>query len=261
MPTDLTAAPDELKVRVHDFWDETPCGTKHAAAPEGTPEFFALRDSARDRLEPFIPQFADFKNAAGKDVLEIGTGMGTDFMRFARSGANLTGVDLTEKSVELVKQRLAMEELSAEVLVADAESLPFDDESFDWVYSWGVLHHTPDTAKATREAVRVLRPGGRLCVMLYGRHSWLAYGLWVRHALLRGRPTRSLAAVLSEHMESEGTKGFTVKELRSMFSELDDLQINPLVTAYDRRVAGPLTRLTGNRLGWFIVIRGNKPSR
>src|SRR2546425_890045 len=82
-----------------------------------------------------------------------------------------------------------------------AARLPFDDGTFDRVYSWGVLHHTPDTARAVREAVRVLAPGGRLCVMLYARHSWVAYGLWVKHALLTGRPSRSLADVLARHME------------------------------------------------------------
>jgi hypothetical protein len=109
--------------------------------------------------------------------------------------------------------------------------------------------------------VRVLAPGGRLCVMLYARHSWVAYGLWAKHGLLKGRPTRTLADVLAHHMESEGTKGFTVRELRAMFAGLEDLRIEKVQTPYDRAWAGPLAALTGDRLGWFAVTRGRKPDR
>ena len=177
-----------------------------------------------------------------------------------RAGAIATGVDLTEHAVELVRRRLELEGLEAEVRTADAESLPFEDASFDRVYSWGVLHHTPDTGKAVSEAIRVLRPGGEACVMLYARHSWVAYGLWVRHALLAGRPWRSLADVLSTHMESEGTKGYTKRELRGLFTTLEDLRLDKVRTSYDEQIAGPLARLTGNLLGWNLVIRGRKPS-
>ena len=144
------------------------------------------------------------------------------------------------------------------MLVADAEHLPFDDESFDRVYSWGVLHHSPDTDHAVREAIRVLRPGGQACVMLYARHSWVTYGLWFRYALLRGRPWRGLSDMLAEHMESPGTKGYTPGELEKMFAGLDDLTIDKVATAYDREMVGPLSPLTGNRLGWNLVVRGRR---
>ena len=175
------------------YWEADPCGAAHGEAPEGTPEFFAQVERKRNELEPFIARYADFPLTRGQRVLEIGVGAGTDFMRFARAGADATGVDLTEHAIRLVRQRLDNEGLQAHLQQADAEALPFEDEAFDRVYSWGVLHHTPDTARAVREAVRVLAPGGRLCVMLYARHSWVAYGLWAKHALLKGRPTRSLA--------------------------------------------------------------------
>jgi SAM-dependent methyltransferase len=244
---------------VRAFWQARPCGSTHATAPPGTPEFFAEVDRRRYELEPFIPRFADFDGACGKRVLEIGVGLGGDFTRFARAGAEATGVDLTERSVELVRRRLALEGLAGEVLVADAEALPFADAAFDRVYSWGVLHHTPATERAVAEATRVLRPGGELCVMLYGRRSWVAYGLWVRYALLRGRARRGLADVLAHHMESEGTRAFSTGELRAMFAAFADLRIDHVGTPYDRRVAGPLVRLTGGRLGWFVVVRGRKP--
>jgi SAM-dependent methyltransferase len=256
VPTTPSAV--DQKGRVREFWEEEPCGAEHAAAPEGTPEFFAEVERVRNELDPYIGRFADFEGARGKRLLEIGVGLGTDFVRFARAGAIATGVDLTEHAVELVRRRLALEGLEAEVRTADAESLPFEDDSFDRIYSWGVLHHTPDTGKAIREAIRVLRPGGEACVMLYARHSWVAYGLWVRHALLAGRPWRSLAEVLAAHMESEGTRGFTKAELRRLFAGLNDIRIDKVRTAYDGQIAGPLARLTGNALGWNLVIRGRK---
>ena len=185
----LTTAPpntEETKRRVRKFWEDEPCGSVHGEAPEGTREYFDQIERRRSELEPFIPEFADFDGASGKALLEIGVGLGTDFVRFARAGANVTGIDLTEHGVQLVRKRLALEGLDGDVRVADAESLPFEDASFDKVYSWGVLHHTPRTEQAVQEAIRVLRPGGDLCVMLYSRHSWVSYKLWVRFAAARG---------------------------------------------------------------------------
>jgi hypothetical protein len=96
--------------------------------------------------------------------------------------------------------------------------------------------------------------------MLYSRHSWVAYGMWLRHALLLGRPRQSLADVLARHMESEGTKGYTANELRALFAGLDELRIDKVSTPYDRSLAGPLARLSRDRLGWFSVVRGRKPA-
>ena len=104
------------------------------------------------------------------------------------AGAEATGVDLTEAAVEAVRERLALEGLEAELRVADAESLPFGDGEFDLVYSWGVIHHTPDTERALAEVRRVLRPGGEARIMLYSRRSWVALGVWLRYGVLRGRP-------------------------------------------------------------------------
>ena len=254
------STPVDQKQEVRSFWEAEPCGVEHAEAPEGTREFYDQIEARRNELEPFIGRFARFEEQRGKRMLEIGVGAGTDFIRFARAGAIATGVDLTEHAVQLVRRRLELEGLDGQLETADAENLPFEDESFDFVYSWGVLHHTPDTPKAVREAMRVLRPGGELCVMLYARHSWVAYGLWIRHALLAGKPTRSLADVLAAHMESEGTKGFTRDEFRSMLGGLEDVRVEKVQTAYDRQISRGLSHLSAGRLGWFLVGRGRKPA-
>jgi ubiquinone/menaquinone biosynthesis C-methylase UbiE len=252
------AAGADTKEQVRGFWNRTPCGSWDATAPEGTREYYDQIEARRYELEPFIHRYADFASTRAKRVLEIGVGMGTDHVQFARAGAELHGVDLTERGVELVGRRLEHEGLSSELRVADAERLPFQDASFDVVYSWGVLHHTPDTPRAFGEALRVLRPGGRLCAMVYSRHAWVSYGLWMRNGPLSRRPLRSIADVLYHHMESLGTKGYTKREARRMLDGLDELRIEKVATPYDVEYAAGLARLTGRQLGFFMVIRGVK---
>jgi ubiquinone/menaquinone biosynthesis C-methylase UbiE len=254
----MSSAGVDTKEQVRSFWSRTPCGSWDATAEEGSPAYYEQIEARRYELEPFIHAYADFASTYGQQVLEIGVGLGTDHVQFARAGARLHGVDLTERGIELVRNRLEQEELSSELQVADAEQLPFADERFDVVYSWGVLHHTPDTPRAIREAIRVLRPGGRICVMLYARHAWVSYGLWARHGPLSRQPFRSIADVLYHHMESLGTKGYTKREARRMFAGIDGLQIEKVATPYDVEYAGGLARLTGRQLGFFMVIRGRK---
>lgn len=243
------------KSQVRDHWEADPCGARLSASPPGTAAFFADVTAARYAQEPFIPAFADFGRWRGRDVLEIGVGIGTDFVAFARAGARLRGIDLTESATALVRRRLELEQLTAEVDVGDAEALAFPDGSFDLVYSWGVLHHTPQPERALAEIRRVLRPGGEARIMLYSRRSWVAFGLWLRYAFARGRLRRTLDEVVSQHMESPGTKAYTQSELEALFVGFREVEFSRWVTPYDRRVAGPLTRLGGSRLGWFVGIR------
>jgi SAM-dependent methyltransferase len=248
----VAALDEKEQVRAH--WEREPCGTSTASSVPGTPEFFAEVEQERYRLEPYIPGFAQFERWEGRRILEVGVGLGTDFVRFVRAGADAVGVDLTEAAVEAVRRRLSQEGLAAEVLVADAEALPFEDASFDLVYSYGVLHHTPDTGRALAEARRVLRPGGEARIMLYSRRSWLALGAWARWGLGRGRPWRSISRVLAEHLESPGTKAYTLPELDRLFAGFGSVEYVRHVTPYDRRVAGPIAGLTGPRFGWFIGV-------
>ncbi|HXG68909.1 MAG TPA: class I SAM-dependent methyltransferase [Blastocatellia bacterium] len=166
---------EDLKARVHDFWQANPCGAKFAQVEIGTREFFEAVERHRYQTEWHIPEVVGFERWRARDVLEIGCGLGTDAVSFARAGARYTGIDLTERSIELVRRRFALEGLTADLKTADAEALPFPDASFDLVYSHGVLHHTPDTQHAINEAHRVLKPGGTAMVMLYHKNSYNYY--------------------------------------------------------------------------------------
>ena len=163
---------EDLKARVHDFWQANPCGAKFTRSAIGSREFFAEVEQHRYATEWHIPTVVGFERFRDRDVLEVGCGLGTDAVNFARHGARYTGVDLTEASIELVRGRFGLEGLTAELRTADAENLPFANECFDLVYSHGVLHHTPDTQRAINEVHRVLKPGGTAMVMLYHKNSF-----------------------------------------------------------------------------------------
>lgn len=253
-----------IKEEVRHFWDKVPCGTREIEFQEGSKEYFRAIERDRDAKEPFIGDFARFQAHRGKRVLEVGFGAGTDFVRFARAGAILTGIDLTEHGARLVRQRLALEDLSAETHVGDAEHLPFEDGTFDTVYSWGVIHHTEDTARAAREIVRVVRPGGRVCVMVYHRFSLVALQCWILNALLKGRPGRTLSEVIYHHIESLGTKAYSISEAKGLFPSLSSVTVTPVLTPYDLRITRNrywpqwVGWFVPSRLGWFLVIEGVK---
>jgi ubiquinone/menaquinone biosynthesis C-methylase UbiE len=235
------------KSAVQDFWNSEACGERYGNQ----------QDRMRYQLEPEILSFANFGSVQGLRVLEIGVGMGSDTVRFASAGAKVTGIDLSSRAVEITRRRLREMQLEADIHLADAEELPFPDESFDVVYSWGVLHHTPNTATALSEAQRVVRRDGRLKLMLYHRRSWVALAAWVRFGVMRGRPLISLKNAIA-NIESPATQAFTEREVRAMLPGIRQLSVRSHLTIWDRRVAPGISGLTGNRLGWFLLVSGTK---
>lgn len=218
------------KKDVRDYWNRNACGEVMAVGE--TPDD-GIAEAARRRyeLEPYIERFANFASGRGRDVLEIGVGMGADHKRWATQGPRqLVGIDLTPRAIEFTRRALDADGLSSTLQVGDAESLPFANEAFDIVYSWGVLHHSPDTEAAVREVQRVLRPGGRARVMIYHRLSLVGLMLWCRYALLAGKPWRGLSEVYAEYLESPGTKAYSTAEAAAMFADFTtvgiDIQLN-----------------------------------
>jgi ubiquinone/menaquinone biosynthesis C-methylase UbiE len=184
----------DYKEEAKEQWTVDPCGASGAGdrAP-GSPEFYDAIDADRyQAYAPWLKEFVGFDRYRDRDVLEIGFGLGTDLMQFARAGARVSGVDLSPRHLELARRRFELAGIPAQLQNADAEKLPFPDASFDVVYSFGVLHHTPDTERAFAEAHRVLRPGGLFIVALYHRWSlysfvhtmrWLLKGWWRSESL------------------------------------------------------------------------------
>lgn len=256
----------ELKRSVQRYWDAMPCGTRYISKsdPPDSKGFYEKVDRERYGGDDFMLRLVPFEEQRGRRTLEIGCGIGTDMARFARAGARTTGVDLSLGSLTLAKKRFGLENLRGHLIQTDAERLPFADAMFDFVYSWGVLHHTPDIHQAMREAVRVCRPGGELFVMLYHRHSLVALQVWVRYGLLRLKPFSSFGKLLAEHMESPGTRAFTRAEASRLFPGLREISVRPVLTRYDLRVGrrfflpSRLQRCLPQQLGWFLVIRARK---
>ena len=159
---------------VAEYWNRRPCNLRHSPAEVGSRQYFDEVEERKYFVEPHIPGFAEFEAWRGKKVLEIGCGIGTDAVNFARAGADYTGVELSVASLELARKRFALFGLSGRLLEANAETLDsvLDAESFDLVYSFGVIHHSPHPDAILRQARRLVRADGQLRVMVYARDSW-----------------------------------------------------------------------------------------
>lgn len=251
-----------LNTDVRAYWEREPCGTDKAVVGERearSREWFDEVERFRYEVEPFIHAVAQFTRHRGKRVLEVGVGAGTDHAQWARAGCDLYGVDLTDAAIETTRARLALDGLTSRLQRLDAEILPFDAAFFDVVYSWGVIHHSEQPPKIIAEIHRVLKPGGLFIGMLYGRRSVTALHVWIRHALKAGRPWRSFRDVIFHHVESVGTKAYTIGEVHQLFAGFSRVNTTPLITIND--TAGfPrwLSQYFPARWGWFIAIQALK---
>lgn len=260
-----------LKDSVKNYWNQASCGTEFINKQKFSPEYFAAIEEFRYRIEPEIFSFAQFTRFHGKKMLEVGVGAGSDFLQWVRAGTQAHGIDLTPEAIENVRQRLAVYNLHAtDLQVADAEQLPYADNTFDLVYSWGVIHHSPDTEKCLAEIVRVTKPGGTIKIMIYNRHSLFAFYRYLACAFFKGKPFKSFKSVLFDHQESPGTKAYTFTEAKKMISQhpVKTMTLNAQVSAHDllyykgtvvRFFAYIAACLFGwNRVGWFMTLELQK---
>jgi ubiquinone/menaquinone biosynthesis C-methylase UbiE len=245
------------KTNVKDFWTRNVCQADLPRAEKGSKEFFDEVEGIRYRFHyHLMPLFdriaAEF--GAGSRLLEIGCGMGSDLLQLARRGLNVTGVDLTDAGIELARKRFSIYGQQADLRVADAESLPFAEMSFDVVYSFGVLHHTPDTPRSIREVHRVLKPGGKAFIMLYYRPSlnYLAH-------YLTGVPFDG-----SKRDKCPVERAYNKREIREMFADFKEVSIGvDYLFGTGWGIVNTLTpkflhRALGRVIGWHAMIEARK---
>lgn len=189
---------------VRKYWNDRPCNIRHSTKEVGTEEYFNEVERRKYTVEPHIPEFAEFERWRGKKVLEIGCGLGTDTMNFARHGAQVTAVDLSEKSLGIARQRAEVFQLQDRIrfIQADAEHLSnyVPVEPYDLVYSFGVIHHTPNPDQVLEQVRQYLKPGTTVKIMVYHRWSWKVF--WILFGYGKGKFWQ-LDRLIAENSEAQ----------------------------------------------------------
>jgi SAM-dependent methyltransferase len=263
-PRSPVGASDAAKGRAIDQWTADPAGAHLAAdETEDTIDFYREIERTRYALYPWLRYYLTPGLWRDRRTLEVGVGLGTDHLRLYRAGAAVAGVDLTPASVEHTRRRFLLEDLTPEVSIGDAENLPFPDGSFDAVYSFGVLHHTPDMGKAVGEVHRVLRPGGVAVIGLYNRHSYFHAWRLLRHFLSGQWRQSGLDQMRSNFEHGSGFPLVTLStrdELRELFGDFNSVEItarhlptNRLPALFRPRVDRAL-RFLERRIGWYWMV-------
>jgi SAM-dependent methyltransferase len=227
----MDAIPEaRTQVESRRWWETNPMSYdwhKTIRAPEGSRDFYQEIDrrffsssSFYRGAPPFTRPFErwiPFDRLSGRRVLEIGCGLGAHAQLLCEAGCNLTCIDLTERAVENTRRRLALWGLPADVRRMDAEQMDFQDGEFDFVWSWGVIHHSADTDRILQQVHRVLKPGGEFRFMVYHRRS--LSGLYcLGRGLLSGRFFKGMSArqVLSFYTDGYLARFYTRRELRDL---------------------------------------------
>jgi SAM-dependent methyltransferase len=260
---------EAIRLAAKKQWSHDPAGALAVTADDlEDPASFAEVEQHRYAEQPWMHDVFRFEQFAGQRVLEIGVGMGTDHLQFGRAGALMTGIDLTPRSVELTRRRFELEGLQSDLRVMDAERLEFDDDSFDVVYSFGVLHHIPSAETAFTEVRRVLRPGGLFVGALYNRWS-LFIGTVIAHrvwAMESRRETWEQRLSRIEYSTAAAKPGpyvrlFGKRELRGALrdSGFRDIQVTKshLGIQFNRALPPRLLELGSRWGGWYLIHRAS----
>lgn len=251
---------------VRNFWEENPLCAAQIPHKIATREWFAYYDKLREAIESIEYSHAlhEYRDFRGKMVLDVGCGNGYVLSKYAAEGARVTGIDVTPTGIDISRKRFEMLGLDGDLRVADAQNMPFEDDSFDCVCSMGVLHHVPDTAKAVREIWRVLKPGGRLIIMMYHRHS---VNYQVNYRLVNFITGQPMQEMVNQFDGVGNPKGdvYSKQELRQLLSGFTDLEmrvgfLEPLM--FTRRlsylVPTSIIPLLGKWFGWNLYAKGRK---
>lgn len=214
--------------QVREYWNRRPCNIRHSPKPVGTREYFDEVETRKYFVEPHIPDFAQFKRWKGKKVLEIGCGIGTDSINFARAGADLTVVELSEKSLEMCRKRFEVYGLKARFYCGNAERLsvfvPLD--IYDLVYSFGVIHHIPSPKEVLSEIKKYCGSETEVRMMLYAKWSWKV--LWIILAYGKGafwRADNLIRAYSEAQTGCPVTYYYSFRDIRRLMKEYEIIQM------------------------------------
>jgi ubiquinone/menaquinone biosynthesis C-methylase UbiE len=273
----VNTSTDKSIADVQRYWDTRPCNIRHSTKPVGSKEYFDEVEARKYLVEPHIPAFAEFDRWRGKRVLEVGCGIGTDSINFARAGAELTAVELSGESLSIAVQRADVMGVADRIrfVQANAEELTsvLDDEPYDLVYSFGVVHHTPHPERALTEMRALTARGGTLKLMVYHRRSWKVF--WIVAAEGQGRFWKT-DELVAEHSEAQTgcpvTFAYTRQEARELVEQsgfrVQDLHVDHVFPyrvrdyveyryvkqPYFRWMPEPLFRAFERRFGWHLLV-------
>lgn len=251
---------------VEEYWNRRPCNIRHSRREVGTREYFDEVEVRKYFVEPHILGFAEFPRWAGKRVLEVGCGIGTDAVNFARAGADYTAVDLSEASLDLARNRFDVFGLQGRFIHGNSEELGtlVGPELFDLVYSFGVIHHTPHPRAVVEQIAKVIKPGGELRVMVYARHSWKSAMIDAGFDQPEAQSGCPIAYVYSEDEARELLTGFEIEQVRQ------DHIFPYVVEKYVRYEYEPqpwfkampegMFKALEQHFGWHLLIKARAPS-
>lgn len=250
---------------VQAYWNARPCNIRHSPKPIGTKEYFDEVEKRKYFVEPHIPSFAQFDKWSGKKVLEVGCGIGTDTINFARAGASVTAVDLSDESLSLARQRAKVFGLDHRIRFhqGNAEELGtvVPVESFDLVYSFGVIHHTPNPSNAIAQLRRYMAPSSELRLMLYAKNSWKSIMIEMGLDQPEAQSGCPVAFTYTEDEVKELLQGFTVLELRQdhIFPFVIEKYVKYEYEIVPWFASMPTTMFSAleKNLGWHMLIRAS----
>lgn len=251
---------------VQEYWDARPCNIRHSDKPVGSREYFDEVEKRKYFVEPHIPGFAEFARWSGRRVLEVGCGIGTDTISFARAGALVTAVDLSPKSLALAASRATLFGLAERIrfIQADAEDLAaaVPREDYDLVYSFGVIHHTPHPAKAVESIRRYMSAQSEFRLMIYAADSWKAAmidagfdqpeaqsGCPIAHTYTPADARGLLAGFEVLDMHQDHIFPYAVEKYRQYEYELQP---------WFKSMPVEMFRALERRFGWHLLIRAKR---
>jgi len=252
---------------VRSFWQANPLCTQINPFDPGSKEFFDHYNKQREEIESIecsyaIHEYQDFEN---KKVLDVGCGNGYVLSKYASEGADVYGVDITQAAIELTRKRFEHLKLFGDFRVADAQKLPFPDNTFDCVCSMGVLHHIPNTQKAVDEIYRVLKPGGRLIVMFYHRNSAKYQFNYRVRSMITGKTVQMLANEFDGIGNPKGAV-YSKLELKSVLDKFSNIKFHvdylapgDLIPFGGRFLPVKTFKILASLLGWNLYAKGCKP--